>query len=308
MAKFRTTPNEDEIHSYMQSAAASGDLAAVDPRAVKRANSNYPKTRARGVAQVSQQIQVNQAQARQQEQAAGEQRRQDAQAKSVQAEADRAARQQAAQAEAVRLRNVRAAAAAGVRTTTNIETGRRDIATHSDGTPKWKAGPLGDPVQVGTQGTAIQDPQSGAVRTVPDLSLVTGGGGAGGAVSAQGTTTQAVFQQPVRDDRGNIAGATPETKTDAKTGLQLFSKTDPTTGQTVKIPVGFDAEAKAKADRAAVLERDTQAHALRANTFAQAHAAFDPRWQPVKAEYQAARAGWEHRVSSVPRTAPRPWC
>ena len=61
MAKFRTSPNEDEIQSYLSNAAAGGALAGVDPRAVKRANSNYPRARARGFFQVAGQIQGNQA-------------------------------------------------------------------------------------------------------------------------------------------------------------------------------------------------------------------------------------------------------
>lgn len=59
--RFRTSPNEQEIQNYMQSAAQSGDLASVDPRAVKRANSNYSKTRTKGIAQVTPESVTNKA-------------------------------------------------------------------------------------------------------------------------------------------------------------------------------------------------------------------------------------------------------
>ena len=61
-----------------------------------------------------------------------------------------AERAQAKAVEDTNARNVRAAAAAGQKTTTDIETGKRTIEQHPDGSgPVYKAGPQGDPVKLG---------------------------------------------------------------------------------------------------------------------------------------------------------------
>ena len=244
----------------MQSAAQSGDLASVDPRAVKRANSNYSKTRAKGIAQVAGQVDANQAAQRQQEAAGVEQRRMEAAAKRQQADADRQADQQATAQEAQRMIGVRAAAAQGVVTNTDIQTGKRTIATHPDGAPVFKAGPQGAPVQVPEQRDT----------TVP-----------AGFLGATGETQPRqvpAWKQSVRDDRGNVSMVVPESVTN-KAGEKTHTGSDPVTGQPVKTVVGVDPAVRDKAARLAKHAAESNALAMRENQMEQARLGFQPNWE-----------------------------
>ncbi len=244
----------------MQSAAQSGDLASVDPRAVKRANSNYTKTRAKGIAQVAGQVDANQAAQRQQQAAGVEQRRMAAEAKRQQADADRQANQQATAQEAQRMIGVRAAAAQGAVTNTDIQTGKRTIATHPDGAPVYKAGPQGAPVQVPEQ---------------RDTTVPTGFLGATGETQPRQVPA---WKQSVRDDRGNVSMVAPESVTN-KAGEKIHTGSDPVTGQPVKTVVGVDTAVRDKAARLAKHEAESNALAMRENQMEQARLGFQPNWE-----------------------------
>jgi len=202
-------------------------------------------------------------------------------------EQERAAKEAADAAEAARAMNVRAGAAAGMKTTTDIQTGKRSIATHPDGAPVWKAGPQGDPVEIGQQSSAVKLPGEAKATTRPYVNPLMNP--ADGALGATGGTTKAAFAQPVRDDRGNVNMVQPDTTTDAKTGRQYVSKTDPTTGATVKTAVGIDQAAYDKIKR----DQQYQAKALeidmRDNAVKQHKMRFEPQFKPVADEFTAAR-------------------
>ena len=214
--------------------------------------------------------------ARAEEQTARENER--AQAAMAKAEADAA--------EANRAMNVRAGAAAGMKTETDIATGKRSIATHPDGAPVWKAGPQGEPMEIGQQSSAIQIPGEAAPTTRPFVNPLMGDDG--GAIGATGGTTQAAFAQPVRDDRGNISMVQPDTTTDAKTGRQYTSKTDPTTGATVKTAVGIDQAKYDQIQRDKQYQAKAQEIALQDNAIKQQRFRFDPAFKPVATEFEAA--------------------
>lgn len=197
------------------------------------------------------------------------------------------AKQQAAAEEANRAMQVRAGAAQGMKTETDIVTGKRSIATHPDGAPVFKAKPLGDPVEVGTQSTAINLPGEDQPTTRPFVNPLMGDDG--GAMGATGGTTQAAFAQPVRDDRGNVRMVEPDTTTDAKTGRQYTSKTDPMTGATVKTAVGIDQSRYDEIQRKAQLDAKAREIALRDNAVSQHRTRFDPQFKPVADEWKAAQ-------------------
>lgn len=217
-------------------------------------------------------------------------------------EAERAAKEQAkaqedtakAQteaAEAARAMSVRAGAAAGMKTETDIATGKRSIATHPDGAPVFKAKPLGDPIKVGTQSTAINVPGETQPTTRPFLNPLMAP--TDGATGATGGTTKSIFAQPVRDDRGNVSMVQPDTTTDAKTGRQYTSKTDPMTGATVKTAVGIDQPAYDKIQRDQQYEAKARELALRDNNVKQARMRFEPAFKPVADEFKAAKTELE---------------
>lgn len=214
--------------------------------------------------------------ARAQEQAARENER--SQAAMAKAEADAA--------EANRAMNVRAGAAAGMKTETDIVTGKRSIATHPDGAPVWKAGPQGDPIEIGQQSSAVNVPGEAQPTTRPFVNPLIGDDG--GALGATGGTTQAAFGQKVRDDRGNTRMVQPDTTTDAKTGRQYVSKTDPTTGATVKTAVGIDQAKYQQIQRDRQYQAKAQEIALRDNAIKQQRFRFDPAFKPVATEFEAA--------------------
>lgn len=108
-------------------------------------------------------------------------------------------------------RKTRELAAAGAETTTDIETGRRTVATHEDGKPKWKPGPLGEPAQVG------------------------------------GKWTQKFRNDRGEETEADIANDPNLHKVDEKTGEKYFEGKD-AFGKTTKISLGYDEEKKKKVE------------------------------------------------------------
>ena len=183
---------------------------------------------------------------------------------------------------------VRAGAAAGIKTTTDIQTGKRSLQTHPNGEYVWEAKKLGDPVQTGTQTSAIKDATTGVVTPTPASNPMIYDP-AGGVLGATGGTSKAIFEQQVRNDRGQEPFIAPDATTDAKTGRQYVSKTDPTTGATVKTAVGIDQPAYDKIQR----DQQYQAKALeidmRDNAVKQHKMRFEPQFKPVADEFTAAK-------------------
>jgi hypothetical protein len=76
-------------------------------------------------------------------------------------ETERAAAEAAREQEAIRARNVRAGAAHGQKTTTDVETGKRTIDQHPDGTPVYNAGPIKDaPLAAETTSNVPRNPMT----------------------------------------------------------------------------------------------------------------------------------------------------
>lgn len=278
----------DDIDQYLK--RAQQGYAGVDPKLQTQARSTgAPRIAAAAQKQIARQqtdnAQREEADLRDQDQAD----RQQATAQRAQEAAQaRAQREQAAAARHQQAVQTRAAAAAGVETVTDIETGRRTIATHEDGAPKFKPGPIGKPIDVGTQTQAIKDPVTGDLTPIPNAGIMLGGDG---AASAAGTETRAIVKQPVRDDRGNMLLSDPDIKTDKVTGRTYTEAKDPSTGLTTKTAVGIDDNARKSADLAARAD----AAALQKNQIAQARLQFDAEHAPIKEEFAEA----ERRMKKV---------
>lgn len=218
-----------------------------------------------------------------------EQAQQAAQSQAAAAQKQAEAEQRRIQNEqkAARDRDVRAAAAQGIKTTTDVETGDKTIARHPDGAPIWKAGPIkGAPLVPVTQTTVMPGEQPGQSRATPPSNPMIPGDGALGAMGT-GTESTSLMQQRI-NDRGEKFEAEPDTTTDPKTGRKVFSSTDPTTGQTVKQAVGIDEAAQEKIRKDAELEQRRQELLLRKNAVDQERLRFQPKWEPAKAEFDDA--------------------
>lgn len=201
-------------------------------------------------------------------------------------EAEAAARDRDALERAEEARRVRAASAAGAEIETDVETGRRSIATHPDGAPKFKAGPVGAPVpQQQRSETRYVDPENPERTFSPFLPV--GDGGAVGANTGE-MSTSTTWLQRYRNDRGQeIAEPLPE-KTDPKTAEKYVEVKDGF-GVDRRQVTGTDPKAAQLLD----LDKAEARVALQRNTIAQTKAGFEPRFKPVEAEYKAAKADWE---------------
>ena len=216
--------------------------------------------------------------ARQQERSQEEsQREAERQARKADYEARRAQKEQEKQIAADQARSVREAAAAGAKIETDVATGKRTVATHSDGAVKFETGPVGDPV--------VQQTEEAAMSSIP---------GMGGFMSltrppdqqSLGQTQEVV--QTYRDDRGNTITQPLPTKTDPKTGVITSTVQDPVTGRPTDVPLGTDQAIQAKAAKDAELEQRRQEIALRKNRVDQDKMRFTPQWEPVKREFDEA--------------------
>jgi N12 class adenine-specific DNA methylase len=167
---------------------------------------------------------------------------------------------------AAEARDVRAGVAAGADTETDIETGRRTIARHDDGAVKFKPGPVGNPQQV------LEDRST----TIPE-----------GFLGSPGETIEkkeATWQQKFRDDRGREVSEPLPKKTDPKTG-EIYVETPDAFGRPQRQVMGMDP----KHAQRQMIEQDAAKISLRDNALAQTRMQFEPRWQPVKAEYLKAK-------------------
>lgn len=265
MSRFRN-PDEDEVQQYIRKAQAG--QAGQNPRdqALAR-SSNNPRAQRIGARNMEQRANDNLAM---QEDAVKEQERV---AKEQAQAAENAAKEQAQAAEAQRKVNVRTHSAAGGVVETDIQTGHREIARHDDGAPKFEAGPVGVPQIVGEARTAVQN-DAGQVQTVPKSNIMLGGGGDGGVLGADGTTSQAVWGQQVRDDRGRVSLVQPDSKTDSKTGAITHERTNPTTGKKESVMM-----------EEALAFDDVQVKGARMR--------FEPQFQPIKKELDEATAEME---------------
>jgi|GEM_PF-3411361 len=283
-SKFREDPPLD-INQYLNEVKAG--RAGEDARAQTLARSSgNPRAQAQGIRMMGQRADQNQANrddfASQQE----------AQAKVQAKAAEDAVKDQAKQAEDLRKRNVRAGAAAGMKTSTDIETGKRSIQTHPDGAPVFEAGPTGPAQEVGTSRSVFRTPDG--KTTAPGASgIMLGGGGSDGAIGAGFGESRSVFRQPIRDDRGEVTFQEPDATTQASTGLQTVTETDPTTGRSKKRAVGVDEAAYAKAQKDKEFEMRGNQIALRKNAVDTARFRFDPQFKPVDDEFKASQKEME---------------
>lgn len=198
-----------------------------------------------------------------------------------------AADQRRSQAQSVRL-----GADQGIETETDPITGSRKLSTHADGAFKYEPKVLAPARQTDTR---IDSFSTGDGQTVTPgrNNIMLGGGGADGATGAGFGSSQSVFTQPVRDDRGNITEQAPETKTDSATGRQYVTETDPATGKSAKRAVGIDQAAYEKAKKAKEFESRANEIALRKNNITQARARFDPQFAPVAKQFEEATKAFE---------------
>ena len=257
MARRNLSLGEEEIASYLQA-------GRISPQAERLATSHNPARQARGNQMMGDQLRAANFADQQEADVARKQKAQQVAADRAARDQERQAKAQADEAERQRMVGVRAAAAQGVKTTTDIQTGKRTIATHPDGAPVYKAGPQEQPFQV---------------PGVPSDTVV--------------GPPEPLWAQKVRDDRGNTGLVEPESITDQKTGDKVHSATDPTTGKPVKTVVGTDPEVVARAQRKAAFEQNSNDHALRDNNWKQAHAPFQAKWEPVRDAYQKRATEWK---------------
>ncbi|MCE5310432.1 MAG: zeta toxin family protein [Acidobacteriales bacterium] len=290
-SRFRRSDPEAEVQAYLDEVRAG--RAGQDPRAQTLARSQSPRAQKTGQRMLDDRADANLRQI-EDDQRAADQAAEDA------AKAQEQAAKDAAKAmEDERKRNVRAMAAQGAVVETDVESGKRTIATHADGAPKFEAGPLGRVEPVAEVRPTLVDGETGEKRTVPNLDIMMGGGAGSDAIGATGSEKQTVFGQQVRDDRGRVSIVEPKIETDKDTGRQTFDQKNPVTGKTETQTVGYDWDAREKAARAAKIDADTQAVALEINALDQQRAQFEPRWQPVKAEYLKAKSELESLPSPL---------
>jgi hypothetical protein len=216
--------------------------------------------------------------ARQQERSReASQREAERQARKADYEARRAQKEQEKQVAADQARSVREAAAAGAKIETDVATGKRAVATHSDGAVKFETGPVGEPF--------VQQTAEAAMSSIP---------GMGGFMSlTRPANQQSLGQtqevaQTYRDDRGGQVTAALPTKTDPKTGAITSTVQDPVTGRPTAVTLGTDQAIQAKAAKDAELEQRRQEIALRKNRVDQDKMRFTPQWEPVKREFDEA--------------------
>ncbi|MCW1885524.1 LPD5 domain-containing protein [Luteolibacter flavescens] len=260
----RLSPAEEEVQSYLQKASVG--QAGVNPRAQTLARSSGDP-----VAQRIGQDLVERQHRQNQKTSILAQRDAEAQAKAQAAESAKQQRDLEKTQREERARNVRMGAAAGMVTTTDIETGERSIKRHDDGSPVYKPGAVGAPVQLAeTTLTPTSNP------LVPDA-------GASGVLPTK-AETKPVWQQTFRDDRGTeVTEPLPE-KTDEKTAERYVEVPD-AFGRPQRRVVGTDP----KAAELLKIQKEQQNLDGREHAFRQANAAFKPKWDRIAADYKAAK-------------------
>lgn len=188
------------------------------------------------------------------------------------------AKQQQRDAQEAQARQVRAADAAGAEIQTDIETGRRTVATHPDGATKFKPGPLGTPVESTTINREL--------AAVPVIGEVV----SSGALGRPAAHTGSEMVQQYQDDRGQRTVQPLPSQTDPKTAEIHQDVENPATGLKERRVIGVDTGLKAQLEQKAKLEGEQAVLDLTRNRHLQEKAAFDPQWQPVKSEYDDAES------------------
>ncbi|MEO5713591.1 MAG: LPD38 domain-containing protein [Luteolibacter sp.] len=184
------------------------------------------------------------------------------------------------------------------------------MASHDDGAPVFKAGPVkGAPLVPVTQTTGIKT-EDGRVQSAPASSPMIPDGG---ALGAMGGTSATRLMQPVRDDRGNQTLADPATSTD-KRGIKTVTSTDPVTGMPGKKAVGIDQPAYDDAQKKEAFDQQKNSIALRENAISQHRQHFDPGWKSAKRNFDEASTALKafnenpkFMRSTFPTNGPVPW-
>lgn len=173
-------------------------------------------------------------------------------------------------------RNLRAAAAQGAKVETDVTTGKRTVATHPDGSPMAKVGPVGK--------AFVQPTYDAAASSIP---------GMGGFQSLLRQANQQSLDQTqevaqkYRDDKFNTIVQPLPSDTDPKTG-SITSKLKDEFGAPQTVALGTDQAVASKVAKDADFEQRRQQIALRSNAVSQERLRFDPQWEPVKKEFDAA--------------------
>lgn len=222
-----------------------------------------------------------------------EARQADVEQRRVARETEQQAKADAAATEAERARNVRAAAAQGIKTQTDVETGKTTIATQASGAPAWKTGPVGKPF--------VQPTAEAAISSVP---------GFGGFMQLTRPANQQTLNQTsevaqkYRNEQGDTIVQPLPSDTDPKTGA-ITGKLKDEFGAPQTVRLGTDQAAVAKAAKDAELEQRRQEILLRSNRVEQDKAGFTPRWTgPNGAKTEFDAAGKALNAFNDPKSAP----
>ncbi len=281
-SRFRKNDPEAEVQAYLDEVSAGRAGQNPQAQALARSSSN-PRAQRIGdklmrnrEADNMQQVEADQREA---EQTANEA-----------AKAQEQATKDAAKAiEDQRKRDVRAHAAQGGKVETDIETGKRSIATHPDGSPVSEAGPVGK--------SFIRPTAEAALSSVPGMGAVAQLFRPADQQTLDQTTEVA---QTYQNDRFESFTQTVEPKIDPKTG-EISNEIKDEFGAPQKVVLGTDSATVAKNQKAAAIDQKRQEIALQKNALAQQRAQFEPRWQPVKAEFLKAKSELEGLPSPLIR-------
>jgi GNAT superfamily N-acetyltransferase len=253
------SPQEDEVQSYLDKVRQG--TAGVNPRAqtLARSSSNWRAQRV-GQRMIDDQLEQNQRNAEDQER----------EAEAMAKEQEREQKRQAAIAEADRRRAVREAAAAGVKTAVDVESGKTDVVRHPDGSLKYDAGPIGSPQLV--QG------QVGKLHDFPTMLKE-------GELAPKEPDA---MMQKYRNDRGQESVQPLPTKTDPQTG-EIYSRVkNEVTGLYDRVPLGEDKKVVTDLKKTEEFKMRGQEVMMRKAQIDQQKLTFAPRWHAVDQEFKEA--------------------
>lgn len=229
--------------------AEAGEIPSVDPKlqTAARSGNRYAQR------EMERQMAAQQAEA---------ERQAAIQARQAEMQAKQAARQTERDAVELQARNVRIGAAAGQKVVTDIETGKRSIATHPDGAPVYKTGPVGAP-QITSVQPAGPMPDGGNITPVTEV------------------------KQTYRNDRGDTITSPVEQKTDPKTGQTYVERKD-AYGRPQRVTTGVDPLAQQKL----LLEQESAKLDIHGNNLRAQRMQIEPRIKAVEDEWKAAETDW----------------
>lgn len=253
----KLSPAEQEVQDIISQAEQG--LGGQNPRDVTLSRSSNPRAAWRGMRNMAEREQSNAYNQRQAGYEANRQERQRIADEKAAASAQEAAAKQAAKDRmAAEARNVRAAAASGAATQTDVKTGRTTIKRHPDGTAVSKVGEVGKPYieSVTTQesyihndpsawdadGNLVKQPSTKAPVYKPLSNPMIPDDG--GAASAPGTATKTESENWVQDRRDDKWNVTP---------TPITPKTDKQGNQTIELPdaTGLDQKRRIAVDEKA---------------------------------------------------------